>query len=129
MKNTGADMKEKNEKELFLRIDTRHNSLCIHRPTLESIGNPEFIHLGFHPKSKKLMVLGTWIDEKKAIRVKYDRGESFYIYSKSLIDGIRMISGSLKKQGSYLLKGKKAASIPAISFSVAEEETEFDETV
>ncbi len=121
-------VKEKTEKELLLRIDTRRNSLCIHRPTLESIGNPEYIHIGFHPKSKKLMVLGTWIDEKKAIRVKYDRGESFYIYSKSLIDGIRMISGSLEKQGSYLLKGKKALSIPAISFSVVEEEAEFDET-
>ena len=121
-------VKEKTEKELLLRIDTRRSSLCIHRPTLESIGNPEYIHLGFHPKSKKLMVLGTWIDEKKAIRVKYDRGESFYIYSKSLIDGIRMITGSLEKQGSYLLKGKKALSIPAISFSVAEEEAEFDET-
>lgn len=122
-------MKEKKEKELLLRIDTRHNSLCIHRPTLESIGNPEFIHLGFHPKSKKIMVLGTWIDEKKAIRVKYDRGESFYIYSKSLIDGIRMISGALTKQGSYLIRGKKVASIPAISFSVDEEDAEFDETV
>ena len=119
-----ADMDEQKEKVYFLRINTRYNRIGIHRHTLESIGNPEFIHLGFHPTSGRLMVLGTWGDEKKAIRVHYDQKGSFYFYSKSLINGIRMINGALNKQGSYLFKGTLIDSIPAICFSVCETKNE-----
>ena len=73
------------------------------------------------------MVLGTWIDEKKAIRVHFDQKGSFYFYSKPLIDGIREINGSLKKEGSYLLKGRQVESMPAIYFSVRDAEADIND--
>ena len=114
-------------KELYLRINTRYNRFSIYKQTLEYIGNPDFIHLGFHPKSGRLMVLGAWTDEKKAIRVHFDNRGSFYFYSKSLINGIREINGSLREEGSYLLKGMLVESMPAICFSVREAQTDADD--
>ena len=120
-------MTENDEKGLYLRIDTRYNRFCIHKSVLKSIGNPEFIQLCFHPKCRELMILSALMDETKAIRVHYCKDRSFFVYSKALIDGIRIISGSLQKQRSYLLKGKLIDSIPAISFSVGDADAAIDE--
>ncbi len=66
--------------------------------------------------------------KKKLYGSIFDQRGSFYFYSKPLIDGIREINGSLKKEGSYLLKGKQLESMPAIYFSVREAETDtYDE--
>ena len=73
------------------------------------------------------MILRALMDETKAIRVHYNKDRSFFVYSKALIDGIRIISGSLQKQRSYLLKGKLIDSIPAISFSVGDADAAIDE--
>lgn len=106
--------------EYTIRIDTRYNRICIHRKTLKAIGDPLFIHLGYLAKTKELMVLGTWVDDRKSIRVRFDGSGSFFVVSKALIEGIRSVSGILKGNGSYLAVGKKAETIPAISFSLAE---------
>ena len=43
----------KQENELGLRISAKYNRIYVHRTTLKAIGNPEFVSLGIHPKSKK----------------------------------------------------------------------------
>jgi len=109
--------------EYTIRIDTRYNRICIHRKTLKAIGDPLFIHLGYLAKTKELMVLGTWVDDRKSIRVRFNNSGSFFVVSKALIEGIRSVSGILKENGSYLAVGKKADNIPAISFSLSDAET------
>ena len=106
--------------EYTIRIDTKYNRICIHRKTLNAIDNPRFIHLGYQAKTKELMVLGTWVDDRKSIRVRYNSSGSFYINSKGLIEGIRSVSNILLDDASYLAAGKKADSLPAISFSLSE---------
>ena len=57
------------ENELTLRIDTKYNRISIHRKTIAAIGDPTFIHFGYEPKLKSLMILGTWVDDTGAVRV------------------------------------------------------------
>ena len=108
------------EQELTIRIDTKYNRFCIHRKTLKAIGNPAFVHLGYRADTKELMVLGTWVDDRRSIRVRYTGSGSFYINSKGLIEGIRSVSQILLKEGSYIVAGEKADQLPAISFSLAD---------
>ena len=111
-------------KELSLRIDFRNHRICIHKTTLREIGEPAFIHLGVHPGTMNLVVLGTWVDERRAIRVRFTKAGSFYINSKPLIEGIRKMTYVPEDRYSYLLKGRKIGSIPAISFSLRDMEIE-----
>ena len=57
---------------------------------------------------------------------------SFFVHSKPLIEGIRSAAHFPETDNSYLLKGKKIGSIPAISFSLhamvmEEEKGSYDE--
>lgn len=112
-----------NEQDFTMRIDTRYNRICIHRKTLKAIGDPTFIHLGYHAKTKELMVLGTWIDDRKSIRVRFDNSGSFYINSKGLIEGIRSVGKILMEDASYIAVGEKADNLPAITFSLSDAAT------
>ena len=105
---------------LKMRIDTRYNRFCIHKKALKAIGDPAFIHLGYRADTKELMVLGTWVDDRRSIRVRYTGAGSFYITSKGLVEGIRSVSNILLKDGSYIVTGQKADYLPAISFSLAD---------
>ena len=107
------------EQELTIRIDTRYNRFCIHRKTLRAIGNPTYIHLGYRADTKALMVLGTWVDDRKSIRVRYTGSGSFYVNSKGLIEGIRSVSQILLEDVSYIVAGEKADQFPAIFFPLA----------
>ena len=108
------------EQELKIRISTRYNRICIHRKTMKAIGDPTYIHLGYRSDTKELMVLGTWVDDRKSIRVRYTASGSFYINSKGLIEGIRSVSNILTEDGSYVVAGRKAEQFPAISFPLGE---------
>ena len=58
------------ELELRLRLDTKYNRIYMHRSTLKAIGNPAFVALGIHPKSRKLVVLPSVADAPDAIRIR-----------------------------------------------------------
>ena len=111
-------MGSKSKKDLSLRIDVRNHRICIHKATLHEIGDPDFIHLGVHPRSMSLIVLGTWVDERKAIRVRFTKSGTFYIHSKPLIEGILSAAHFHEMKKSCLLTGKKIESLPAITFSL-----------
>lgn len=72
----------KQENELGLRISAKYNRIYVYRTTLKTIGNPEFVSLGIHPKSKKLVVLAAEECDKEAMRVRYTEDNMFCIYSK-----------------------------------------------
>jgi hypothetical protein len=106
------------ENELTLRIDTKYNRISIHRKTIAAIGDPTFIHFGYESESKSLMILGTWVDDTRAVRVSFDSSGSFYIHSKRLIEGIRQVGNVLMQPGSFLMFGEKVKNVPAVSFSL-----------
>ena len=90
--------------ELGLRLDVKYNRIYIHRATLKAIGNPEFVALGIHPQSRKLVVLPSAADTPDAI-------------------GIRTVAPQLDQPRSYLLRGKLLTGQPAVSFDMNEAET------
>lgn len=101
---------------LSIRIDTRYNRINLHKNTLKAIGNPEYIHLGYQPKIKTLMLFGTWVDEQKAVHLRFNKSGSCYVHSKAMIEGIRRTSGVLTGEGSYLLYGELSNNFPAVCF-------------
>lgn len=128
MKEIGNNTDNLPAPDITIRIDARYNRIHIHKNTLKAIGDPEFIQLGYLPKTKKLMILGTWVNEQKAVHLHFTKQGACYVQSKAMLDGIRQISGLLTKPESYLYRGELAGDVPAVSFSLEEGIAIGDET-
>lgn len=113
----------KQENELGLRISAKYNRIYVHRATLKAIGNPEFVSLGIHPQSKKLVVLVAGEDEKDALRVRCAEDNTFCIHSKVLLDGIRTVAPQIGAQDSCLLHGRLLKEQNAAAFDMNDIET------
>lgn len=92
--------------DVKIRIDTRYYKICIHRQALKQIHDPSFLNFGYDPDTMRLLVIGTWVDDRKSVRVRYDNSGSVYVFSKSLLTGIREVSHILTETGSYLVEGE-----------------------
>ena len=109
--------KEKTDKDnLYIRIDVRYFKISFHKATLESIGNPEYIRVGYHSKTKRLVIFSAGENIQRAVRLRFKKDGSGYVHSKWLLSEIRKADSVLTEDGSYLLKGKRLDSIPAVVF-------------
>ena len=106
--------------DVKLRIDTRYFRMCIHRQALKAIGNPMFLHFGYDPDSMRLLVVGSWVDDRKSVRVRYDKSGSVYVYSKPLLLGIREVSHILMEQASYIVAGEAREDERILIFPLGE---------
>ena len=113
----------KQENELGLRISAKYNRIYVHRATLKAIGNPEFVSLGIHPQSKKIVLLAAREDEKDALRVRCAEDNTFCIHSKVLLDGICTVAPQIGAQDSCLLHGKLLKGQNAAAFDLNDIET------
>lgn len=113
----------KQDYELGLRISAKYNRIYIHRTTLKAIGNPEFVSLGIHPQSKKLVVLAAEEGTADALRVQCWEDNSFCIQSKVLLDGICTVAPQIGAQDSCLLHGKLLKEQNAAAFDMNAIET------
>ena len=104
--------------DVKIRIDTKNYRINIHRQALSAIGDPPFLNFGYEPESTQLMVIGTWIDDRKSVRVRHDRSGSVYVYSKALLFGIKEVSGILTEAGSYIAEGDVMKSGREILFTL-----------
>lgn len=108
----------KQENELGVRISAKYNRIYVHRTTLKAIGSPEFVSLGIHPKSKKLVVLAAKECDKEAMRVRYTEDNMFCIYSKVLLEGICTVTPQIGAQDSCLLHGRLLKEQNAAAFNM-----------
>ena len=108
----------KQENELGLRIDAKYNRIYIHKATLKSIGDPEFVSLGINPDKKKLVVLVSAAKAKNAIRVQDAEDNTFFVQSKVLLDGIRTVVPQIGAQDSCLLYGTLLKERNAVAFDM-----------
>ncbi len=113
----------KQDNELGLRISAKYNRIYVHRTTLKAIGNPEFVSLGIHPQSKKLVLLAAEECDKDAMRIRYTADNVFCIYSKVLLDGICTLAPQVGAQDSCLLHGRLMKEQNAASFDMNDIET------
>ena len=109
---------------LFARfISAKYNRIYIHRTTLKAIGNPDFVSLGIHPQSKKLVVLAAEEGTADALRVRCWEDNSFCIQSKVLLDGICTVAPQIGEQDSCLLHGRLMKEQNAAAFDMNDIET------
>lgn len=101
-----------------IRIDVKNSRIHIHNRSLKKIASPSFVCLGYNPKTKVLLILAARSGEQGALRLHFDNHGSCYIHSKRMIEGIRVVSGLLTEDKSYLLTGKVLTEIPAIVFPI-----------
>ena len=113
----------KQENELGLRISAKYNRIYVHRATLKAIGNPEFVSLGIHPQSRKLVLLAAEEHEKDALRVRRAEDNTFCIHSKVLMDGICTVAPQIGAKDSCLLHGKLLREQNAAAFDMNDIET------
>lgn len=108
----------KTDRPLKLRIDAKYNRICIHRTTLQKLGQPDWVSLGIEPQHGRLMVASVGENSPGRLRVRYDEDNSFCIHSKFLIESIRMVIPQIGTDGSYLLKGRMAKKQSAADFDL-----------
>lgn len=113
----------KQENGLGLRIDAKYNRIYIHKATLKSIGDPEFVSLGINPDKKKMVVLFSTAKAKNAIRVQDAEDNTFFVQSKVLLDGIRTVVPQIGEQDSCLLYGTLLKERKAVAFDMSDIET------
>ena len=112
--------------DVKLRIDTRYYRICIHRQALKAIGNPTFLNFGCDPDTMRLLVVGSWVDDRKSVRVRYNKSGSVYVYSKPLLQGIREVSHILMEEASYLVAGEAREDERILIFPLGKTEKLFE---
>jgi len=103
---------------LFIRINTISNRISIHKNTLEALDNPKYIQLGFNIQNKHMVIVPAVTKGKDRVRLYFTRDGACFVYSKAMIDGMRLLSGVLEGKGSYLLEGAKSDKEPAVCFDM-----------
>lgn len=113
--------------DIKLRIDTRYYRWYIHRQALKAIGDPEFINFAYNPESMRLMIIGSGVDDRKSVRVRYSKTGTVCVYSQPLLEGIRRVSGILVGDASYLVEGILLESEKIIIYPLMEAQITFGE--
>lgn len=108
--------------EIRLRIDMKYFRICIHRQALKAIGDPKFINFGYDPDGMRMMIMGSWVDDRKSVRVRQSKTGSVYVFSKPLLEGIRNVSNILTENASYLVEGEVSESEKNIIFPLKDAE-------
>ena len=106
--------------DIKLRIEAKYFRMCIHRHALKAIGDPEFINFGYDPETMRLMIMGSWVDDRKSVRVRVNKQGSVYVFSKPLIMGIRRVSHILMEEATYFVEGEVSDSERLIIFPLRE---------
>ena len=116
------------EQRLSLLINTRYSRITIHRHTLRALGEPAFVYWGYNFQTNSLILFGLGTDAQKALRVSLNKDGSCYMYSKSLITGLRSVGKYLIEDGSFYLKGEQERNMPVIAFPLeqAQKVMEYD---
>ena len=107
-----------NENVLTILINTKYSRITVHKNTLNSLGDPEFIQLAYNSTKRRLMLFGTAKPAQNTIRVVLRQNGFCYIHSKSFMAGLMSVNEAIRAQGTYLLKGKMDKHLSAAYFSL-----------
>ncbi len=107
-----------NSFSLTLLINTKYSRITVHKVTLNALGNPAFIQLGYNSAKNRLMLFGSQKPAQNTIRVVLKHNSFCLIHSKSFMKGLITVSKAIKEEGTYLLKGEKDKNLSAAYFSL-----------
>ena len=86
-------------------IDVSKYRIRIHRSTIKSLGNPEYVQLLVNPTEKTMAILPTDRNDKKAHRIKYNN-HSFEIYSMLFVESICKLTNKFESGNRYTICGR-----------------------
>ena len=117
-----------NEKTLTILVNTKYSRITVHKSTLNALGLPAFIQLGYNSNKKRLMLFGANNQSQNTIRVVLKHNSFCYIHSRSFMAGLISVSKAIKKEGTYLLKGEMDKQLSAAYFSLDNAERVLEST-
>lgn len=102
-------MSENTEARPSISVDLRKYRIRIHKKTLHSIGNPEYVLLLVNPEERTLAVLRSSQSDPRAHHIawaSHTDKKSFELYSRSLVESLRDVCHNWKDNQSYRLYGE-----------------------
>ena len=69
-----------NEKTLTILVNTKYSRITVHKSTLNALGLPAFIQLGYNSNKKRLMLFGANNQSQNTIRVVLKHNSFCYIH-------------------------------------------------
>ena len=117
-----------NSHSLTILVNTKYSRITVHKVTLNALGNPAFIQLGYNSVKNRLMLFGAQKPAQNTIRVVLKQNSFCFIHSKSFMKGLMTVSKSIKEEGTYLLKGEKDKQLSAAYFSLDNAEKVIEST-
>jgi len=106
-----------------ISVDLKNLLLRIHKDTLHSIGDPEYILLLVNPIERSLAVLPSDRSDAKAHHIsRYSliRKKSFELYSTSLVQNLQNLCSNWKDDKAYRIYGEVIPNKDVIRFKMAE---------
>lgn len=102
-------MSENTEARPSISIDLRKYRIRIHKKTLHSIGDPEYVLLLVNPEEHTLAILRSSRSDPRAHHIawaSHTDKQSFELYSRSLVESLRDVCHNWKDNQSYRLYGE-----------------------
>ncbi len=102
-------MIETTESRPAISVDLRKYRIRIHRKTLRSIGDPDYVLLLVNPEERTLAILGSSRSDPRAHRINKDSlidKKSFELYSRSLVESLCDVCSDWQKNQSYRMYGE-----------------------
>lgn len=106
-----------------ISVNLKRPLIRIHKDTLYSIGNPEYVLLLVNPNEQTLAVLPSDRSDTKAHHISKSsliNKKSFEIYSKSLVQNLRNLCSNWENDKVYRIYGEAVPNKDIIRFNMAE---------
>lgn len=106
-----------------ISVNLKKPVIRIHKDTLHSIGNPDYVLLLVNPKECTLAVLSSDRSDPKAHHISkrsLTNKKSFELYSTSLVKNLRNLCSNWKNDKAYRIYGEIISDKAVIRFNMAE---------
>lgn len=106
-----------------ISVNLKRPVIRIHKDTLHSIGNPDYVLLLVNPKECTLAVLPSDRSDPKAhhiLKKSLTNKKSFELYSTSLVKNLRNLCSDWENDKSYRIYGETVHNQDIIRFNMAE---------
>ncbi|MEI8390379.1 MAG: hypothetical protein WCG23_10910 [bacterium] len=106
-----------------ISVNLKRPVIRIHKDTLHSIGNPDYVLLLVNPKEGTLAVLPSDRSDPKAHHISkksLTNKKSFELYSSSLVKNLRNLCSDWENDKSYRIYGETVQNQDIIRFDMAE---------
>ena len=89
-----------------ISVDLKKHRIRIHKNTLRSIGNPDYVLLLVNPEDRTLAILRSNRSDPKAHHITMTNRTAIELYSRSLTKSLRDICNTWQDNQSYRMYGK-----------------------